>query len=279
MSMTRLVIVLFLLSNFSALPYVYAESSTFSASDREYVVSPDDIIETTVYGEPDLSAVSRVSQDGTIIYPLVGNVRAAGLTVRELERNIAELLAEDYLVSPQVSVFIREYAKISILGAVRSPGSYQAKEKLTLTQVIALAGGFTPDADIANVKIIRARRGGTDTLEVDVSQILDKAMGDIEIKPKDTIMVEEYGRFSIMGQVGKPGVYKLKKDLTVMEAVILAGGFTPAAAQNGTKLIREKDGQKTVVNVPVAGIAKSGDSSKDVILQPGDTIVVPESFF
>jgi polysaccharide export outer membrane protein len=279
MSMTRIVIALFLIFNFSALPYVYAEGSTFSSTDREYVISPDDIIETTVYGEPDLSAVSRVSQDGTIIYPLLGNIMAAGLTVRELERNITELLAEDYLVSPQVSVFIKEYGKISILGAIRTPGAYQAKERLTLTQVIALAGGFTEDANITNVKIIRAGMRGSDTMVVDVSQILDKAMGDIEIKPKDTIMVEEYGRFSITGQVMKPGLYKLKKDLTVTEAIIIAGGFTPAAAQNGTKLIREKDGQKTVVNVPVVSIAKSGDNSKDIMLQPGDAIVVPESFF
>ena len=280
MNMPIFVIALLLIFNFPAQTRGSPEGTAFSSSDREYVISSDDVIETTVFGEPDLSAISKVAQDGTIAYPLLGNIRAAGLTVRELERNITDLLAEDYMVSPQVSVFVKEYSKVSILGAVRNPGSYQAKEKLTITQAIALAGGFTEEANTANVKIIRPRvGGGSDTIEVDASNIFDNNMKDIEIIAKDTIMVEEYGRFSITGQVAKPGVYKLKKNLKVMEAISLAGGFTPSAAQNGTKVIREKDGQRSVLNVPVASIVKSGDSSKDIMLQQGDTIVVPESFF
>ena len=248
-------------------------------TEKDYIISADNIIEISVYGEPDLSATIRVSQDGTINYPFLGPIKAAGLSVRELETNITELLGEDYLVTPRVTVFVKEYGKISVLGAVNSPGAYEAKENLTLTKVIALAGGFSETANTSKVKIIRIVGREKETIEVDVDQILEKAFDDVEIKPNDTIIVGEYGRISIMGQIVKPGVYNLKRNLSVMEAIILAGGFTPTAAQNGTKVIRVEDGQKKIIPVPVFNISKRGDSSQDILLQAGDTIVVPESFF
>lgn len=157
---------------------------------KEYTISPHDILDITVYEEPDLSTTLRVSQDGTINYPLLGSIKATGFTVRELEKNITDLLAQDYLVNPQVSVFVKQYAPISILGQVRSPGSYQMKENLTLTQSIALAGGFTNVANTSKVKIIRTMDDKKETLEIDVNQILEKAAPDVEIKPNDTILIE-----------------------------------------------------------------------------------------
>ena len=248
-------------------------------ADKEYIISPNNILEITVYQEPDLSTTTRVSPDGTINYPLLGNIKAVGLTVRELEKKITDLLTEDYLVSPQVTVFVKEYANISILGQVRSPGSYQMKENLTLTQAIALTGGFNPTANTSKVKIIRTAGGDKETLEVNVDQILEKSAPDFEIKANDTIMVDEYGRFSIMGQIARPGVYGLQRGLTVVEAIGLAGGFIPTAAPDGTRVVRVEYGEKKIIRVPVASIMKSGDTSRDILLQEGDTIVVPESFF
>ncbi len=247
--------------------------------DREYTISSDDILVITVYGEPDLSVTIRVSQDGTISYPLLGNIKTAGYTVRELAAYITDLLGQDYLVMPQVSIFVKEYSKISVLGQVKSPGSYQTKERLTLTQAIALSGGFTSTADTSRVKIIRNVGGQKETLEVNVDQILEKSAYDIEIKANDTIVVGEYGRISIMGQVLKPGVYNLRRNLKVVEAISSAGGFTPTAAQDATRVIRVEYGEKQVINVPVATIMRGGDSSKDILLREDDTIVVPESFF
>lgn len=250
-----------------------------SVSEKDYVISANDIVEVTVYGELDLSVTARVATDGTMSYPLLGNISAAGFTVRELEKNITDLLASDYLVSPQISVFVKEYAKISILGQVRNPGSYQMKESLTLTQAVALAGGFDDTADTSMVKIIRGKDEKKETLKIDVDQVLTKESPDVEIRPNDTIIVEEYGRISIMGQVLRPGVYTLKKGLNVVEAIGLAGGFSAVANQNGTRVIRVEDGKKKVLHVPVGNIVKGQDTSKDIMLQAGDTIVVPESFF
>jgi len=270
--------VILILSSLSLRAFAQAQDNR-AASGEGYTISTNDILEISVYGEPDLSVTARVSQDGTVNYPFLGNIRAVGLTSREFGNNISDLLGEDYLVNPQVSVFIKEYAKISILGAVKMPGAYEMKDKLSLTQAIALASGFTDSADTSKVKIIREDKSGKQTFEVNVDQITDRSAEDVEIKAQDTIIVEEFGRFSVMGQVIKPGVYNLKKGLTVVEAVGLAGGFTNTASQNGTRVVRLVDGKKQIINVPVSDIMRGGDTSKDIMLQSGDTIVVPESFF
>ncbi|RJP28088.1 MAG: hypothetical protein C4533_06350 [Candidatus Omnitrophota bacterium] len=252
------------------------------AQEREYKIQPNDVIQITVFGEEDLSITAKVSQDGTISYPLLGVIKVAGYTERNLAKNMTEWLGEDYLVMPQVSVFVKQYSRVSVLGQVRLPGSYEIKENLTLTQAIALAGGFTEQADISAVKIIHGEPsdGENNNKLINVNKIIDKSAPDIEISANDTIVVEEYGRISIIGQVNRPGMYALKRDLTVVEAIGLAGGFTPTASQNGTRIIRvEENNKKQVISVPVASIIRSGDTSRDQILQPGDTIVVPESFF
>lgn len=259
--------------------FLFPAKGTGQYTEKDYIISPNDILDITVYGETDFSTTVRVSFDGTISYPYLGNIRSAGLTLHQLEMNITELLGEDYLVSPQVSIFIKEYTKISILGAVKSPGSYEMKNILTLMQAIAAAGGFSETADKSKVKIVRNQGGGQETIEVSADQIMNREVPDFEIRSSDTIMVEEYGRFSIMGQVARPGVYPLKKGITVIEAISVAGGFTPTAAQNGTRLVRMENGEKKIYKIPVTEIIRAGDASKDMLLEAGDTLVVPESFF
>lgn len=246
---------------------------------KEYIISPNDLLEIAVYEEPDLSVTVRVSQNGTVNYPLLGNIKAVGLSVRQLEKNMRDLLEKDFLVNPQVSVFVKEYAKVSILGQVAKPGSYEMKEHLTLAQAIALAGGFTETANTKSVKVIRAGAGRRETLEVDMARILDKSAPDTELKAGDTIIVEEGGRVSIIGQVMRPGIYNLKPGLTVVDAIALAGGFTPIAAQDGVKVIRTLNGGRKTFRVPVASILRGGNKSRDIVLEPDDTVVAPESFF
>lgn len=258
--------------------YSFAQNK-ITDTQKKYVISPNDILEITVYGEPDLSVTVRVSQDGTIIYPLLGNIKAAGFDIREIEKTITDLLTQDFLVNPQVSIFIKQYAKISILGEVRNPCTYEMKENLTLTQAIAAAGGFTDTANSDAIKIISGIGEKKETITVDIDQIMNKEIADVEIKANDTILVASYGHISIMGQVVHPGIYNLKKGLTVIEAISLAGGFTSIAAQDGTRVIRVEGEKKKIIHVRISDIIKGGDKSKDILLQEGDTIVVPESFF
>jgi polysaccharide export outer membrane protein len=268
-----------LILNFDLLFSYAAEHKEAADLNKEYVIAPNDLLEVAVYEEPDLSVTVRVSQNGTINYPLLGNVKASGLSVCQLQDNIRDMLEKDFLVNPQINVFVKEYAKVSILGQVAKPGSYEMKERLTLTQAIALAGGFTETANTKSVKVICAGAGKRETLEVDMGRILSKSAPDTELKAGDTVIVEEAGQVSIIGQVMRPGIYNLKPGLTVVDAIALAGGFTPIAAQDGVKVIRMLNGGRKTIRVPVASILRGGDKSRDIVLEPDDTIVAPESFF
>jgi polysaccharide export outer membrane protein len=273
--MKKIALSLFLLFLLAGLNPVIAQEDT----EKDYNISTNDIIDITVYGESDLTTTVRVATDGTVSYPLLGDIKAEGYTVRQFESNITRMLGEDYLVNPQVKVFVKQYANISVLGEVKAPGSYQMREKLNLTEAVALAGGFTPSANSSNIKVIRTVGDKKETISVDFDKIMEKALADFILKSNDTIIVEPYGQFSIIGQVSKPGIYNLKKNLTVVQAIGLAGGFTPIAAQNATKLFREQNGKKVTIKIPIADIMASADKNRDLLIQKDDTIVVPESFF
>lgn len=252
----------------------------FCQDSKEYVISANDVLEVSVYNEPDLTKITRVQEDGTINYPLLGNIAASGMSVRELEERIRYMLAEDYLVNPQVSIFVKEYAKVSILGQVSQPGSYELKGRATLMQAIALAGGFSDTGNPAKVKVIRRTQNKEETFDIDTTGITERAdrSNDIILHPGDVVFVEEYGRVSVLGQVNKPGSYLLKRDLTVLEVVALAGGFTKIAAVDATQVVRQEGGKKRVFKIRVSAIMR-GEKSYDIELLPGDTIIVPESFF
>ncbi|MDD5432301.1 MAG: SLBB domain-containing protein [Candidatus Omnitrophica bacterium] len=250
-----------------------------SKVDSDYQIGISDLLEIKVYEEPDLSREVRVGPDGNISYPLIGNIKAEGLTARELEKKLTDLLSGGFMVSPQVSVFIKQYAEISILGEVKTPGSYEMKAVFSLTQAIATAGGFTDKADTSKVKIIRNVGNKKMTMEVDAQQILDREVPDIDLKGNDTIVVDKLGTISVLGKVEKPGVFDLKKGMTVLDAIALAGGLSETAMANGTKVIRTYEGKKQIYVVPVGSILKTGDETKDIELEPDDTISVPESFF
>jgi len=250
----------------------------------EYKISSNDLLEINVYGESDLNKVLRVAIDGTISYPLLGSVEAKGLTAKELEKKITALLQADYLVNPQVNVFVKEFAKFSILGQIRSPGSYQLKSGLKVMDAIALAGGFTEKANPEDVKLIRERAGEKQTIEINTKEIAaqEAEEKDVMLEPNDLVVVgglsESSSFIFILGQVRSPGRYPYKKDMSVLEAIALAGGLTETAAGNSTKVIRENGNKKQTISVPVASLLKGG-SGRDTKLEPEDKVIVPESFF
>lgn len=258
--------------------FLFAEERKDQA---DYIIHPNDVLQISVYNEPDLDKTVRVSGVGTVNYPLLGNINAGDISIRELEKNIADALSKEYLVNPQVHVFIKEYgSKVSVLGQVRKPGTFELKGQMTLMEAIAAAGDFSETGNPARVKVLRKVDDKEETYEIDTTYITENAdkSKDLELQPSDVVVVEEYGRISVLGQVNKPGSFVLKKNLTVLEAIALAGGFTKIAAIDGTRVIRLKDGKKQSFPIKVSAIMR-GDKSYDIVLEPGDTISVPESFF
>lgn len=148
-----------------------------------YKLAAGDVITIRVFGEDDLSREKiRLSDAGTIPYPVLGEVKALGLTIGEIERSITVGLSGRYLVNPRVSVTIEEYRPFYINGMVEKPGGYPFQPGLTVLKASSLAGGFKERASFAKISIIR---------ENDPKNRPQKADINTAVNPGDTIFIEE----------------------------------------------------------------------------------------
>ena len=152
----------------------------FADEIDDYQISADDQISVTVFNEADLSVNKvRVSGNGTISMPLLGQVAIEGHTVSEVEEKITSLLLEGYLKKPNVTVSITEYRPFYINGEVKRPGSYPYKKNLTVEKAVSLAGGFTERASRTAMSLVSDKRF------VKAVALSDK------IKPGDVITISE----------------------------------------------------------------------------------------
>jgi polysaccharide export outer membrane protein len=163
---------------------------------RAYVLRPADIVQVNVYQEDDMGAKARLEKDGTILLPLLGKVQIGGKNLEDASKAIRDLLAKDYLVNPQVSVTVAEYAKrrFIVLGQVQRPGSYEMpnEESLNLLQAIAMAGGYTRIGAPGKVTVQRVVNDEPKTFKLDAEAMSkDKNVKQFDIMPDDTITVGE----------------------------------------------------------------------------------------
>ena len=247
-------------------------------AQQEYIIGEGDLLKITVYDHPDLATEVRVSGDGRIAFPLIGEVSLSGLTVGDAERTIATQLGEGYIVHPHVSVFISEYKskKVTVLGEVAKPGIVVLRGASTLMEVLSDAGGITPNAGDA-VVIQRMNAAGGDrtgkdevTVVVDTKRLFEEGdvSANIPVQNGDSIYVPKAAFVYVNGEVKTPGAYKITKGLTVLKSITLAGGLTPKASESRTRIIRKR--------------AKGEESIKakmDDLVMPDDIILVPESLF
>ncbi len=165
-------------------------------SQLNYKIQPGDLIEITVFKENDMLRSARISGNGTITFPLAGNLKLADLSVPEAEALLAEKLSE-FLIKPQVTVLIKEYSnkQIYVLGEVKKPGAIQipAERRLTVLEAIILSGGFTDLAAQDRTKVLRGTGNSSQNIPVEISRITkqgDKS-ADIFLEPNDTVYVPQ----------------------------------------------------------------------------------------
>ncbi len=248
----------------------------------EYTIGAGDVLLINVWGHEDLTKEVVVSEKGKFSFPLIGEVESGGLTVNELEAKLVHLLSNGYVINPNVSVRIQGYQskRVYVLGEVRSPGSYSLHKETSLIEIISGAGGVSdnagwiievvrPSERLPDKPVIPDEAKKEDIIRVDLEGLLGgRPKDNIRIEAGDTIFVPKAAYYFIFGEVKNPGSYKLRRDTTVLKAVILAGGFTEKASKRRIK-IRRKEGEKTIkVRVKL-----------DDPVSPQDTIIVPESFF
>jgi polysaccharide export outer membrane protein len=256
------------------------------ASGQEYTIGPRDVLGITVWGQADLSRDYGVDPDGFIPFPLIGRVKAAGSTPKELAGQLTELLGKDYLVNPQVIVNVKEYLsqKVQVLGAAEKPGVYYLTGPTTLLEVLSRAGGF---ASTAGKQVLLVRNhGASDGSSAAQRLSLEKIQaGDpsenTRVQNQDIVIVSRAQAYSyfVFGEVKKPGAYTLDKETNILEGITVAGGFTDKAAPGRTRVIRSTPQGQKVIEVDMNDILRRGREAKGVMLQESDVVVVPESFF
>lgn len=256
-------------------------------ASTEYRVGPKDLLEVTAMGVPEITKlVVRVSEDGRVTLPLVGEVDVNNLTQHEVEKKLIMVLGEKYIINPQVSVFILEYKskRVSVLGAVEKPGPYELLGRQTIMSIISQAGGMTRDAGNEIIVIRQSADGSGTSIRISVDDLFVKgeARLNIPLEPNDiiTIPVDKVVLIYVFGQVKNPGALQVKRSSipTLLQAIAQAGGFSDRAARSGIK-IRRKDaaGRDIELDVNVKNILKG--KTKDIPLKENDTVYVPESLF
>lgn len=256
---------------FFIIPYILF-SFIHTASAEDYIVGSGDVLNITVFEHTNLSTIDRITENGFIIVPLLGEVKVGGLTVSRVSTKISSLLADGYLVNPMVKVFVDEFKSKTavVLGQVYRPGLQELRGPTTLLQLLSKAGGLKENkGDTATIK--RYNDGTKEVILIDLVSLLEGGdlAKNISIQDGDTVFIPKGGMCYVTGQVKKPGAYQCKEQPTVLKLIALAGGFTGKAAKKDVRIIRVTDGSKNIM--------------KDVDLQhsllPDDIIVVPEGFW
>jgi polysaccharide export outer membrane protein len=252
---------------------------------QEYTIGPGDILKITVWGHDDLSKEYPVTLDGRVPFPLIGAVQAAGLSTSELAKRLRDLLEKDYLVNPQVLVTVKDYlsSKVHVLGEAEKPGLFYLTGPTTLLEMLSKAGGLSRTAgkDLVLVRTEGPKTGGppgvrsTVLLRFDVRKI---QAGDVKenilLQNGDMMFVPKASAFFVLGEVNKPGTFPLDKEISVLEAVTLAGGFSSTAAPSGAKVLRRTaEGKQETIAIDLSGAVPR---DKNFRLEDGDTVMVPK---
>jgi polysaccharide export outer membrane protein len=243
----------------------------FALAD-DYQTGPGDVLKIIVYDNDDLKAKVRISDTGTIVMPLLGKIDIRKLTIDQITEKITHLLADGYLVNPQVNVFVEEYRskKVVVLGSVRKPGIVELSGEITFLELISRSGGLDKGAG-ESATIQRTTSKGEKIIVIDLKGLIE--FGDISqnvmISDGDTVFVSKAGMCYITGEVEAPGTYPCGDKATVLKLIALSGGFTGKASKSKINIVRIIDNKKTIL--------KSVDLYTP--LKNNDVVVVPESFF
>jgi len=243
-------------------------------ADSRETLGAGDSIRVTVFQNPELTTETRISERGTIVFPLIGEVALAGQTPTEGGVRIAEQLKQgNYIRNPQVSLAVIQVRsrQVSVLGQVGRPGRYALDDiNSKLTDILALAGGISPGGDDV-VTVMVARGGQIRKLEIDVPKMYRSGdlSHNIEVESGDTIYVQRAPLFYIYGEVQRAGSYRLEPNMTVMHALSTGGGLTLRGTQRWLKIHRRMPD----------GTVQQLDAQLADPVQPDDVIYVRESLF
>jgi len=251
-----------------------AAPASAATQSAEYRLGSGDVMRVTVYQNPDLTLETRVSENGLVSYPLLGNIKVGGLSVTQAENLISEGLKKgNFVKNPQTTIVVLQVKgnQASVLGNVNRPGRYPIETAdMRLTDLIATAGGVTSSG--AEVLVLTGKRNGQEyRVEIDLPSIFARggSAQDIFIQHGDVVWVDRAPMVYIYGEVQRPGPMKLERGMTVMQSLATGGGITLRGTEKGIRINRKSaDGSVETLQLPM-----------DALLKDGDVVYVKESLF
>jgi polysaccharide export outer membrane protein len=253
--------------------------------NSNYRIGPRDLIEVRVFETQELNGSLRVSEDGLINMPLVGNVTVAGLTETEAAQRIKGVLEEKALQRASVSVQVQEFRArpISVIGSVRQPGNLAFAGRWTLLEALTAAGGLD-DTHGAFIHVLRRSENGlSDQVSIRTNDLLVRAdpRVNIPILPGDLINVPGAIEVTVycMGEVESAGAvaFKSSERISLLTVIARAGGLTDRASNKIAVKRTDVDGKTSEITADYKRILSGKEF--DIELRPGDVVVIKESFF
>lgn len=246
------------------------------AEDASYILGAGDVLKITVYNNSDLSLETKVSEAGTISYPLIGDVQVVGLTVSAAEKKLAKLLdTGGFVKKPQINILITLYQSkmISVLGSVLKPGRYPLDRTTNLADMLALVGGAT--ADGSDLVTIIGKKGKK---EYDLHNIVDKGESAQNIALEGGEIIYVHARdVAVMGQVNRPGKYAVTGGVrTLSDFLSIAGGINVGGSDTIT-VTTMRAGKQSRFEVDIDSLFRTGNSASNIDLASGDTVYVPRA--
>jgi polysaccharide export outer membrane protein len=264
-----LVLMLWVLTAPSVMAADYGRGSVSNQPKKEYAIGAGDVLSIKVYDHEELTVKVRVTEAGTIDFPLIGEVKVGVLGISAAAGRIEKALADGYIIEPQVTIFIEQFKskKVVVLGPVHSPGLIELKGPVSLLELLSQVGGLKDNAgETATIK--RQKNGVQKNIPVDLNRLIKN--GDpqlnIQILGGDTVSIAEGAVCFITGEVNQPGEYPCGRNVTVLKIVSQAGSFTEKALESGIKISRTVNGIKQMLQ----------NVHQDTIVQADDVIIVPQ---
>ena len=265
------------------------------AKSYAYRVGPGDILDVDVYGDEDLSGLVTVQHEGDISFPLLGDIPVDGMTAKEVQAKLTELLAKDYLVDPHVIVQVKEHRSqwVTLVGEVIRPGKYYLQGTKSMLDLLTEAGGFTPrasgevivsrlDQQQPSLFLAEDNGGGAESavrifLTPNQPPSAQKQALSFRLRDGDIVTATSTQFFFISGEVKRPGSYPITGGLTVLKAVSVAGGLTKFGAKGKVEILRKTAGGSDRIKVDLGDIENG--KKPDVPLRAEDIIKVGKRVF
>ncbi|ABB73550.1 polysaccharide export outer membrane protein [Nitrosospira multiformis ATCC 25196] len=243
------------------------------AESPDYPLGPGDILRIQVFQNPDLTTETRVSESGSITFPLVGALEVGGLSVASAENKLAAALKKGgFIKQPQVTIVLLQMrgSQVSVLGQVNRPGRFPLETLSRVSDMLAAAGGTTPLGD--DFAIVTGTRNGQafrKVIDIPALYLEERSDEDIILAGGDTIYVHRAPVFYIYGEAQRPGAYRIERGMTVMQALAQGGGPTPRGSEWWLRLHRRN----------ADGVVEKLSPDMTDAVQPNDIIYVRESIF